>query len=202
MIDLEEIKLYLPKYLSPESEQNLFENLKDFPENIDARMYSTRLWDEQIIYQGDGLEGLLIVNFPNMQIARAKSLVLSNTCDVDLNNVRVYSTSICYSPIFNLQKFITRLELKKIATPEKISQFVQSMKQQRISQIFYLPKGGKLASDSFIFFDKINSCDNTSIERRELSKNRLFSLSNYGLYLFLFKLSIHFSRIREGIDRG
>lgn len=202
MIDLEEIKLYLPKYLSAESEQNLFKNLKSFPENIDSRMYSTMLLDDQIIYQGDGLEELLIINLPDSRIGKAKAMVLSNTCDIDINNVRFFSSSICYAPIFNLQKYIDKLQARKAASAEKIYQFVQSLKKQRISQIFYLPKEGKLNSDSFIFFDKINSCDNSVIDRRELSDRRLFSLSNYGLYLFLFKLSIHFSRIREGIDRG
>lgn len=202
MIDLEEIKLYLPKYLSAESEQNLFKNLKDFPDNIDSRMYSTMLLDDQIIYQGDGLEGLLIINLPDSRIGKAKAMVLSNTCDIDINNVRFFTTSICYSPIFNLQKYVNKLMARKAAPAERISQFVQSLKKQRISQIFYLPHGGKLDSDSFIFLDKINSCDNSTIDRQELGKIRLFSLSNYGLYLFLFKLSIHFSRIREGIDRG
>ncbi|MGH7453298.1 MAG: hypothetical protein ACRENG_18255, partial [bacterium] len=123
-------------------------------------------------------------------------------CDVDLNNVRLLSSSISYSPIFNLSKYIQKLEARQIAPPERIGQFVESVRGQRISQIFFLPKGGKLTSDSFIFFDKINSCDNNSISRQDLNKRRLFTLSNYGFYLFLFKLSIHFSRIREAVDRG
>jgi len=139
MIDLEEIKLYLPKYLSAESEQNLFKNLKDFPENIDSRMYSTMLLDDHIIYQGDALEGLLIINLPDSHIGKAKAMVLSNTCDIDINNVRIFSSSICYSPIFNLQKYTNKLKARNAAPAEKISQFVQSLKKQRISQIFYLP---------------------------------------------------------------
>jgi hypothetical protein len=202
MIDFEDIKLYLPKYLSVESNENLFENLKDFPENIDSRIYNTRILEEHTIYQGDGLEGLLVINFPDTRIDKVKSMVLSNTCDININNIRLYPSSICYSPIINLQKFIKKIEIRKTASREKISQFIQSLKKQRITQIFYLPKGGKLKQDSFIFFDKINSCSNTNIKTSELKNIRLFSLSNYGLYLLLYKLSIHFSRIREGVDRG
>lgn len=202
MIDFEEIKLYLPKYLSASSEQNLFDNLKDFPENIDSRMYSNSQLNDEIIFQGDGIEGILVINFPDTTIKEAKVVVLSNTCDIDLNNVRMYATSICHAPIFNLNKYIQRLEARKPASLQKIRQFVESIRKQRISQIFFLPEGGKLKFDSFIFFEKINSCDNESIPREELSKRRLFTLSNYGFYLFLFKLSIHFSRIREGLDRG
>ncbi len=38
MISVEDIQIYLPKYLSPDSEKSLFKELKQFPENIDDRM--------------------------------------------------------------------------------------------------------------------------------------------------------------------
>lgn len=200
MIDLEEIKQYLPKYLSSNSEQKLFEGLKDFPENIDSRLYASKLIDENLIYQGDGLEGLLVINLPDTLIKETASVVLSNTCDMDLNNRRIFSSSICYSPIINLDKYIKKLEARNVSS-DKIQQFINILKKQKINQIFFLPKGGKLENDSFIFLNKINHCDNNCIRRDELSRKRLFVLSNYGLYLFLFKLSVHFTRIHEGIDR-
>ena len=40
MINIEDIKIYLPKYLSAESNKELFDGLKDFPENIDDRLDS------------------------------------------------------------------------------------------------------------------------------------------------------------------
>jgi len=90
MIGLDEIKLYLPKYLSENSEQDLFENLKGFPQNIDSRMYTSRHLNEEVIFQGDGIEGFLVVNLPDRTIKDAKVVVLSNTCDIDLNNVRLH----------------------------------------------------------------------------------------------------------------
>lgn len=53
-----------------------------------------------------------------------------------------------------------------------------------------------------MFFDRINNCDNDAMPRNDLDSRRLYSLSNYGLYLFLFKLSVHLTRIREGVDRA
>lgn len=201
MIERDEIKKYLPKYLSESSEQNLFDNLKEFPQNIDSRMYTTQNLSDEIIYQGDGIEGFLVINLPDRAVKDANVVVLSNTCDIDLNNTRLHSSSICYSPIFNLNKYIQKLESKYSTSMERIKQFEESVRRQKISQIFFLPKVGKLTSDSFIFFDKINSCDTNSIKREALNKSRLFTLSNYGFYLFLFKLSIHFTRIREAVDR-
>ncbi len=201
MIEFDEIKKYLPKYLSESSEHNLFDNLRDFPQNIDTRLYASRNLDDKIIYQGDGVEGFLIINLPDRTTKEAKVVILSNTCDIDISNVRLYSSSICYSPILNLDKYVQKLESKSSASVDRINQFKESVRKQRISQIFFLPKGGKLLSDSFVFFDKINNCDTNSIKRETLKERRLFTLSNYGFYLFLFKLSIHFTRIREEVDR-
>ena len=46
------------------------------------------------------------------------------------------------------------------------------------------------------------SVDNSYISREELNSKRLFSLSDYGFYMLLFKLSVHFSRIQEKVNRG
>ena len=62
MIAWEDIKQYLPKYLSPDSEGKLFQELKQFPENIDQRLYTERLRNINTIYQGDGIEGFLCVD--------------------------------------------------------------------------------------------------------------------------------------------
>jgi hypothetical protein len=204
MISLEDIKLYLPKYLSSDSEENLFQNLKDFPNNIYKRMYSnlnlTKDYKD-IILQGDGMKGLLVINLPDKKVKKADVVIISNTCDIDQRNPRLHTSSICYSPIINLEKFISSLKTRNIRK-SRIDSFVNSLKKQQISQIFFLPKGEKLASDSFIFFGKITSCNNDYVSRKNLHKMRIFSLSNYGFYIFLFKLSIHFSRIREEVERG
>ena len=41
MIADEELKKYLPKYLSKDNYHNLLSELKSFPDNIDARMYTS-----------------------------------------------------------------------------------------------------------------------------------------------------------------
>ena len=39
----DDLKIYLPKFLSSESESALFEGLKDFPKNLDSRIYKLAL---------------------------------------------------------------------------------------------------------------------------------------------------------------
>ncbi len=68
--------------------------------------------------------------------------------------------------------------------------------------MLYLPIGGSLGYEAVVFLDRINHCSNKSISRENISESRLFMLSNYGFYLFLVKLSIHFNRIQENVDRG
>ena len=202
MISLEEIKKYLPKYLSPESENQLFEGLGQFPDNINQRFYTNRFSSDDTIFQGDGIEGLSVVNLPNPEITPAPSMIIANTCDISLDNVRMFPAAICYAPIFNMAKYRTRLLQRKVKTDEAIARHLDAIRNQRITQIFYLPKGGKLEDESLVFLDRINSCQNASISRENLSNRRLFTLSNYGLYLFLFKLSIHFTRFMDSVDRG
>ena len=42
---------------------------------------------------------------------------------------------------------------------------------------------------------------NTLIERDKINYNRIFTLSDYGAYLFLLKLSIHFTRVQDKVER-
>ena len=197
---LEDIKLYLPKYLSSESEKTLFEELSSFPENIDSRLYTSSLNNVDIVFQGDGFQGLLFINFPDTKIGNVPAMILSNTCDINPQNQRIFQPNIVYSPIFNLEKYRNGL-LEEGFDQQRIEDHMASLKRQENTSIFYLPRGGSLEADSLVFFDRINSCPIDYLDQRENGKQKLFILSGYGHYLFLFKLSIHFTRVREGVDR-
>ena len=203
MIPFEDLQIYLPKYLSPGSEQSLFEELKQFPENIDDRLYlSPEYLEPDIIYQGDGIDGLLVVNLPETEIKKVPGMIFSNTCDIDERNRQLFPSTLVYSPIFNLEKYKEGLIESKIKDERSIEDHISSIRKQRITQMFYLPKGGVLSNESIVFLDRVNSCDNSFFEREKIRNMRLFALSNYGLYLFIFKLSVHFTRITEGVDRS
>lgn len=202
MISIDEIGKYLPKYLTPESQKNLFNELDSFPANIDKRMYTYNLEDKELIFQGDGLKELLVLNLPDTVCANAKAIVISNTCDVDQENKRYFPSRLCYTPLFSLRKYEEGLRTKGIYSAEQLNGHIETIKNQKITQIFYLPASDKLEEDSIAFFDRLHNCDNNYVRRDELNEKRLFTLSDYGLYLFLLKLSIHFTRIQEGIERG
>lgn len=196
----EDIKLYLPKYLSSESDKELFEGLKDFPANLDSRMYTTFLQDEKTIFQGDALSNLSIFNLPSTELKNGNCIVLSNTCDIDLNNTRFIPSQIVYAPILNLNKYRNKL-LEIGFKPEQVNSHINSIKKQEITQVFYLPSIDNIFEESLVYLDRVINCPNNMIDREQLPENRIFSLSDYGAFLFLFKLSIHFTRIKDRVER-
>lgn len=206
MISLEEIRKYLPKYLSADAQEDLFAELKTFPENMDQRLYTKALDGESNIFQGDGMKDLLFVNLPAKDVKTAPGMVISNTCDIDPDNRRFSPMQMVYTPILNLGKYKDALHKDHVQTgslkPASINTHIHEIRNQRISHIFYLPKGGQLENDSIVFFDRLNHCPADVISGKQVQAGKIFTLSDYGYYLFLFKLSVHFTRIREGVQRS
>lgn len=201
MTSIEEFKLYLPKYLSPDTEESLFQEIKKFPDNIDSRIYTEYHRNEKILFQGDGIDGMLFVDLPKLKPHNAPGIVISNTCDIDPGNIRSTLSRVIYSPIMNLNEYCNMIEQTQAKTGQALLSHVNSIKSQYISNIFFLPKGGRLKGDSIVFFDWVCSCSREFFTDNKIIGDRIFTLSQYGFYLFLFKLSIHLTRIREGVER-
>jgi hypothetical protein len=191
----EEIKKYLPQYLSRTEQKALFKELESFPDNM-SRIYTTRNL-EDIFFQGDGVRDMMCVNFPRTEIHVAPVMIMSNTCDIDGGNIRSIPVAVVYAPILNLEKYKNTL-LQSGFNPQKMENQLHDIKRQSITNIFYLPKGGSLEGDSIVFFDRTNNCNAAYLNEFPKDEKRLFILSQYGFYIFLVKLSIHFTRIREG----
>lgn len=205
MIDIEDVKKYLPQYLSVDSQDKLFEDLKKFPNNLDDRFYSSPLSKESQFYQGDGISKLLVIDLPDRQIGELPSIIISNSCDIDPNNKRMFPSRIVYAPIFSLKKYREALIEDhfetKTCSMDRIENHIENVKKQKNTQILFLPKGRKLESDSVVFLDRLNNCPIAQIGKQGTDCFKLFTLSDYGFYIFLIKLSIHFTRIQECIER-
>lgn len=199
MIDRENVKNFLPKYLSAESYKELIEGLRTFPENLDSRFYTDYL-NKNIIYQGDGIKSFPIINFNTMKRKDCIAIVLSNTCDMDLANKRMFGSQIVYAPIIELEKYKSILIQSNISY-EKINAHIDSIKSQELTQILYLPQYGSRLKESIVFLDRIFNVDNEFINRDNLNETRVFSLSDYGNYVFLLKISIHFTRMQDKVER-
>jgi len=201
MIPWEEIKKFLPQYLSAESTQVLLSELDRFPENIDTRLYSMKLMNEKVAFQGDILKGLPVISLPDHTIYyNAFSMILSNTCDNDPKESRIVPRNHTYATILTLDEIINQLK-DNGEDNSRIKNFVVQLKKQRITNLFYLPKGFGMVNESVVFLDRINSCG-SPLEGERVKDMRVLCLSDYGFYLLLFKLSVHFTRIQEKVDRN
>jgi hypothetical protein len=194
----EDFRVYLPKYLSAEATNSLFEELKQFPANIDGRLYADRLRDEQTLFQGDGLVDVWVSNLPDDRIDKTRVMVLSNSCDIALENKRLLGPRLIYCPIVSFPKY----ERMARESERLTEQHLVDIRRQAVSSMFYLPSNSALGEEAIALLDRMNNCDLQSLDMIQLTKSRLFTLSDYGFYVFLFKVSIHLTRIREGIQRN
>jgi hypothetical protein len=200
---LDDFRVFLPKYLSAESQDKLFEELRSFPENISERFYSTTLTGSMSLYQGDGLKNLGWYNGGTGKTILAKGLVISNTCDISSENTRLFQPYLTFAPIWDFQKYIGKL--KENLGPDEctaIDSHANAIRQQKITQFFYLPSGSAGTGESFARLDILQSIPLTMMGSENIESERIFSLSNYGFYMLVFKLSVHLSRIRDTVDRG
>jgi hypothetical protein len=194
----EEFRTYLPRYLSTDATVSLFAELKRFPDNINSRLYTTRLKDEETLFQGDGLADIWVSDLPDRKIDKTRVMVLSNSCDVAPENKRLMGPRLIYCPIISFPKYEQLVRERGTLSTE---QHLSDIRRQAVSSLFYLPSNQALGEEAIALLDRINNCNLQSLNVIELTQTRLFTLSDYGFYLFLFKLSIHLTRIRENLQR-
>jgi hypothetical protein len=197
---IDDIKVFLPKYLSEEDQKKLFDQLKEFPTNIDKRMYSTAFDGREFLLQGDGVAN---IKWPPQteggEFINIKALVMSNTCDISEGNPRVYEAYCTFAPIFKISSYEKAL-IEDGHLGAKVKDHLNAIRDQKITPFFYIPKTEGLGDECFVRFDLVFSLP-VPDDLKEVLESRIFSLSNYGFYLLLFKYSIHTNRIQERVAR-
>lgn len=203
MIFPDDIELFLPKYLSASSQRDLFSELNQFPDNIDKRFYSNILNDNNFIYQGDLISNVLLVDLKSQDFFTAKVLSISNSCDVNPDNKGFQENFLSVAPIFRLKAYEEGLKSK---LPENewmgIDDHIDKIRKQKVTKYFFLPGHDSEMGDGFARLDMVQSIPLQLLQMDDNNHTKLYSLSNYGFYLLVLKISIHFSRIGESIDRN
>lgn len=130
------------------------------------------------------------------------SVFISNTCDVNKDNRRsINKKEALFAPIIELEQYFNDLREAGYSNGQ-ITSFYNTLKLQDFSNLFYLPKNEKNSKEYIVFFDKISwSPIDEIIKDDSINNVRFISLSNYGFYLFILKLSYHFCRVPEEVDR-
>src|SRR5262249_23488767 len=122
MISVEQIKDHLPKYLSPEKQRELVDQLREF----EKRSYYTQLYADEML-QGDAWTGVEILNFANGARDKVRGLLLSNSCDLDPKNRRDFPPRVVFAPMIRLEAYVQLLERASIAK-DQIARKVDAIK--------------------------------------------------------------------------
>ncbi|AOW50478.1 hypothetical protein [Acetobacter ascendens] len=199
--DTSTLERQIPYYLTAEDRQVLVDELEAISRGGSADYilsdYSDSFKSEML--QGDGWRGFQLYNFKDNCLQSVFGLILSNSCDIDTKNSRDIPVRVTFCPLVQLEVYQAALEKAKVPE-EKIQQKISAIKAQKITNVFFIPvrRGGV---DGYIIrFDDIHS-----IFLKDLRGNqeceKIFTLSNTGFYMLLFKLTIHFCRFQENVNR-
>jgi hypothetical protein len=187
----------IPYYLSQEEKVGLVNALNNWPRPF--QYYIKRYANE--VLQGDAWTRLPIRNFSTGQLAHVDGIVLSNSCQIDSSNERQLPAKITIAPLIELDKY-TDLLAKTGASEKQIFGKVSAIREQRIHNIFYLPAGEGVERDRIALLDDVYSFPLSELDPSDGSANRkLATLSMVGFYLFILKLSVHFCRLHENVER-
>lgn len=124
--------------------------------------------------------------------------MLSNSCDISPDNDLPLAPNVTFVPLVRLDRYD---DLLKAAgqTEQQRDSVMQAMRRQEITSLMHLPPIQGVMPESVALFTDVRSHPVENF--RVMERSRLFRLSDFGFYLFLLKLSIHFTRMLEGVER-
>lgn len=200
-VDLDSLRRQIPFYLTAEDQKVLVEELKALSEGA-SRGYTLHPSRDQFtneMLQGDGWTAFQLFMVEAGERRAVRGLVLSNSCDIDPVNHRDVPARVLFAPLVKLSAFEALLRLSGIAS-EKIEAKLSAIRSQRVSNFFYIPAGHHAQEEYVVRFDEAQSMP-LSVHA-DTERQKLFTLSNTGFYMLVFKLSVHFCRLQERVQRG
>lgn len=198
--DADALRQQIPYYLTAAPAQKaLLAELKALVEGADKGYFIPAGYDGYTaeMLQGDGWRGFQVFSFKSGNVSAVRGIVLSNSCDVSQENARVLPPNVTFAPIVKLSKIVERFKAHDL-DGEKVASRLTDIKAQRVTNMFYLPADGLLDEDYVALLDDLHSMP---VELHRKAAEKLFTLSMAGFYLFVFKLSVHFCRLHENVNR-
>lgn len=194
-ITTESIKEQIPYYLTQEAKDNLIKALERFPRQIDY--YLDRYWKE--LLQGDGWTSVEVIRFDDGDRKFVRAVLLSNSCDIAAENKRDLPAKLTFATIIKLNRYLDLLKSAGLDY-QQIKSKITAIKEQRVTSLFYLPKGANLDDEYVALLDDLHTVPFNAF-RLKADRQKLFTLDQVGFYLFLLKLSVHFCRFHEEVPR-
>jgi hypothetical protein len=201
-LDTETLAQQIPYYLTAEDKKVLLTELEAISRGGAAEYVLSPREDafNEVMLQGDGWRGFQLFLFDTGERTSVRGLVLSNSCDVDSNNPREVPARVIFAPLVRLAAYKALLDCSGIGA-ERVAAKIDAIKAQRTTSIFYLPAGNILDEDYVVRLDEAQSMPVAAHTARS-DRGKLFTLSNTGFYMLVFKLSVHFCRLQEKVSRN
>ncbi len=189
--------LALPSHLTRGEHAALAKALTGFPIN---RWYYSTIPTTPELLQGDIWTGLPVLRPDTGETRPVCGILLSNTCDIAQENPREWAYQILFAPIIPLSDFVELLE-KNGVEPDRLGSIVRSVKNQETTTILFVPGIAGSFDESICFLDRIHYC---SVETffSVTTRQRKARLNQFGHYVLLYKIAVHFCRFNEGLHRN
>jgi hypothetical protein len=189
---LERFQIALPPFLSETDKRALLAQLEGFPGS--GSFFG--ITDDPEPVQGDAWSGFVALQYPDGKSERVAGLVISNSCDIGAANKPDPDQRILFAPLIDVAAY--EHLLKELGRPaDAIDERLKKIRNQEIHRIFYIPENGAFGGESLVLLDDLHAQPLSSLNGIE----RVFSLSTYGWYVLLMKLSVHFTRTTDGVTR-
>jgi hypothetical protein len=204
-------QLLLPPYLVEPEKTRLKEALKQFmPEyrglQVDYANFYKKYYHNYFM-QSDLVKEIRLPFWNAVTGTYTKSytdaIIVSNTCDISYQNNRDVNPKQCLlAPILDFREYMQDLQKQGYDEP-KVKAFEQNVKSQLLTNIFYLPAHFTAGKEYIALLDRIFWFPIGELHSYigTIEDDRIISLSHYGFYLFILKLSYHLCRLPEQCDR-
>ncbi|NMZ70969.1 hypothetical protein SAMN05216370_3724 [Pseudomonas peli] len=192
---MEEIQNQIPYYLTREAGEGILKELENYSEK--TQIILNRGSDG--VLQGDGWRGFRLYDFNSAEVRNTRGIVISNSCDIDTENKRDLPAKITFAPLIRMKK-IEEIFKNSGLDANTTEQKLRSIREQKSTSFFFIPSQIGLDDEYVIWFNDMHSMPMSSfVESAE--REKIFTLNMTGFYLLLFKISIHFCRFHENVDR-
>jgi hypothetical protein len=191
----EDVKQYLPKYLTPQNTSELFKGLAAFPAKQGPFYWLREAPDDELL-QGDGWRGFLALNFQTAERKEVSGIIISNSCDIDPANRHDLPANVLFSPFIELSRYADLL--RGVKTPQQLDDHLTVIRNQRITSIFHFPAESGVP-EGIVMLDTVHTHPLQDFLARQ--RARLFTLHQVPFYMFVMKLSIHLMRFQENVPR-
>jgi hypothetical protein len=199
--DADTLRQQIPYYLTADpNKKALLANLRALLEGANNGYFIPKGYDGYAseMLQGDGWPGLQVYSFITNNKMSVRGIVLSNSCDISSENQRVVPPKVTFAPIVKLSRIEERFQERGL-DEKKVASRLQAIRAQDVTSMFYLPEDGLLDAEHVALLDDLHSIP---VDALAQAAEKLFTLSMAAFYLFVFKLSVHFCRLQENVDRS